>query len=226
VKALLRLVLPQGIRDRLRQWHRGAVLRSTLPQLESAAPSSPLPTELLSRLQYAWDNPGWIARNGLLTAIHAALGRTNGPVLECGSGLSTLVLGALTKPLERPVVSLEDNPVWSRRVVHWTRLFNYDHVKVLTKPLRSHGTFDWYDIQPDEIPSNTDLVVVDGPAGDTRGGRIGLLPVLGAQWPSGTVILLDDCVREKERAVLTSWQQMTGGRADLLAGGQVGQLTL
>ena len=47
------------------------------------------------------------------------------------------------------------------------------------------GSFVWYDVPKDVWPAEFRLVVCDGPPGDMKGGRYGLLPLVGARLPPG-----------------------------------------
>src|SRR5207247_10369806 len=50
-------------------------------------------------------------------------------------------------------------------------------------------------------------VVCDGPPAGTRGGRFGLLSVIGDRLPAGAVILLDDADRDTEQHTLRRWMR-------------------
>jgi len=80
--------------------------------------------------------------------------------------------------------------------------------------LRDYGDFDWYDVDPLELPTFS-LVICDGPQGSTRGGRLGLLPVLRERLAPGCSILLDDAARPSEREVLRRWKLQAPLRYDL-----------
>src|SRR5688572_6856214 len=56
---------------------------------------------LLTRLVRSWGNEAWSASATLLRALLEWLPRSEGAVLECGSGLSSLVLAAATVPSRR-----------------------------------------------------------------------------------------------------------------------------
>jgi len=68
------------------------------------------------------------------------------------------------------------------------------------------GSFVWYDVPKDVWPAEFRLVVCDGPPGDMKGGRYGLLPLVGARLPPGSVVLLDDATRQSEIAALRRWR--------------------
>jgi hypothetical protein len=150
-------------------------------------------------LVYGWGNESFSALPEYLDAV-AAYGRSaTGPVLECGSGLTTLVLAAVGAD----VWTLEHDEQWFRTVRdQLQRLGMGVHLRLA--PLRNYGQFDWYDVEPEQFPVFS-LVVCDGPPGDTRGGRYGLLSVLEDRLVGGCVVLLDDADRPGERDIVTAW---------------------
>src|SRR5262249_50220101 len=128
-----------------------------------------------------------------------------GPILECGSGLTTFLLAFASR---HTVWSLEHLGEWQRRIpslLNWTGT----SANLLLSPLQRYGSDDWYAI-PAGMPSNFRLVVCDGPPGSTLGGRYGLMPVLGHKLQDGATILLDDADRPEERSVLEQWEKEAG----------------
>jgi hypothetical protein len=169
-----------------------------------------LPTSSRSRalplLRAAWGNPGFTANVAFLQVVLDHAQSVPGPILECGSGLTT-VLAALSAPAQ-PVWSLEHIEEW-RRYVQMRLMFARTDANVLLTPLASFGRFQWYRL-PAALPNAFPLVICDGPPGTTPGGRYGLLPLVRERLPKGAVILLDDAERSNEQAVLKRWQDEAG----------------
>jgi hypothetical protein len=157
-------------------------------------------------LVFGWGN-AWSVDAGFLAVMAAAAMDEPGPVLECGSGLTTLALAALRTDRGASVWSLEHDPRWYRFVVRQLRRFGL-RANVELAPLRDYGAFEWYDIGELRLPTFS-LVVCDGPPNSTRRGRFGLLPVLGGRLAPGCTILLDDASRPDEQDVLQRWQEDT-----------------
>jgi Methyltransferase domain len=161
----------------------------------------------LPHLRTAWGNLGFTADVSYLLATLDYAAGERGQVLECGSGLTTLLL-ALVAP--NAVWALEHMEEWQSRVQTRLRLAGTE-AHVLLAPLTSYGRFQWYEV-PATLPREFRLVVCDGPPGTTSGGRYGLLPLLGDRLPKGTVILLDDAQRLDEQGVLQRWEKEAGWR--------------
>jgi Methyltransferase domain len=161
----------------------------------------------LSAVLDAWGNAGFVADPSYLGAVVQHAQAAPGAILECGSGLTTLLLASIAP--ER-TSSLEHLEIWRRHVR--TRLWwAGGGASILRAPLRSYGSFEWYGI-PSDLPRQFSLVVCDGPPAGTLGGRYGLLPVMGDRLCEGAIILLHDAERDGERAVLDRWAKEAGWR--------------
>jgi predicted O-methyltransferase YrrM len=159
--------------------------------------------DLWRDLIYGWGNP-WTVRTRYLQAVWETSGVANAAILECGSGLTTLVLACMARKHGVPVWTLEHDPWWAARIERELQRFGLK-ANVILAPLIDYGDFDWYDVSGPELPRAFDVVVCDGPPGTNRGGRFGLVPVVGERLKSGCIILLDDASRPSEAATLTRW---------------------
>ncbi|HEV2761818.1 MAG TPA: hypothetical protein VGV38_02395 [Pyrinomonadaceae bacterium] len=182
-------------------------LRRAVREFSNLAPGARPTRALLSGLRAGWGNEWYAARTDYLEELAARAVETDGPVLECGSGLTTLLLGLLAGRRGVEVWSLEHLPEWHARVAAGLARFDVPGVRAVLAPLRDYGGFDWYDPPLEEMPREFRLVVCDGPPGPTRGGRYGLLPVLGDRLTTDSLILLDDAERAGEREVLRRWHE-------------------
>jgi predicted O-methyltransferase YrrM len=170
---------------------------------------------LMARLERFWRNAHWPASPAFLREAVARAVQGNGPIVECGSGLSTILLALCTKDTRRPVVALEHDAAWAARVRKWLRLVGARHVRVLDAALTDFAEYTWYDFPRDQRPTEIALVICDGPPGTTRGGRSGLLPQLWENLAPTAVILLDDAARAGEEAAMTHWMMRYGLHATL-----------
>ena len=201
------LVLPRQTRQWLRRTYDAlrfdaAMKRFIANPSAALAPDSPALAELIS----AWGNSGWIAQEGYLRACLSSALSTRGPSLECGSGLSTLLLGVVAQQRGYEHWALEHLPEWQAKVGQHAVRHRLRAVRLCNAPLKHYGSFAWYDPPLSELPRRFALVVCDGPPADTLGGRYGLVPVLRDHLAPGCVILLDDAGRAEERAIARRWQ--------------------
>lgn len=163
------------------------------------------PPGLLRELTRAWGNKIFAADHGYLQEVVRHAAATPGPILECGCGLTTLLLGVIADRGGRQVWCLEHFPKWHLRVSRMLEPCRINSVHLLLAPLRDFGSYSWYDIPRAGLPGRYSLVVCDGPPGRTPGGRYGLFPQMKDCLDPDTVILLDDAAREGDREVLERW---------------------
>lgn len=110
----------------------------------------------------AWNNP-FAATPLLLMGLGMVGRRVSGPVLECGGGLSSLVLAA-TNP-DREVHTLEDSEIFAEKVRVEAERYGIKNLTIHCRPLKD----GWYDTST--LPDVTwGLVFVDGPR-RTTGSR-------------------------------------------------------
>ncbi len=196
------------LRTELRRW-TGAVLFSAAVKPYAILPPGQTPSAMSLRLmQLAWGNPGYTAGRHYLHRVCELAATRGGPVLECGSGLTTILLGLLAKRNGFTITSLEHNAQWHERITQrLEHLDLQDVVSVHLTQLKSYGQFDWYDLDSIGLVDTYRLVVCDGPPGKTRGGRVGLVPVMGDRLADDAVILLDDTHRKREQRVVDMWRR-------------------
>ena len=133
-------------------------------------------------------------------------------MVECGSGLSTVVLArCLQINGEGHVYSMEHMPEFAqvtREELQHQGLAEW--ATVLDAPLVAHNIngqqFQWY--QVDQLPTEPfDLLIVDGPP--ARTGPTPRYPAgqkLFARLSPRATIFIDDAARPEERAVIGKWQ--------------------
>lgn len=166
---------------------------------------SPPPPGLVNVLRRNWGNAIWRADGGFLLAMIEWMQRTRGSVLECGSGLSTLMLAAAGSAQARSVHALEHNPAWLGHVRSSLPDRLRQTVHLHHAPVCSYPGFNWYDVGDLQPTESFGFIVCDGPPGSTPGGRYGLVPLLRDRFAPGAIIILDDAQRRAERRIVDRW---------------------
>lgn len=135
-------------------------------------------------------------------------------VLECGSGVSTIVVATfLQKQGKGHVVSLEHDLRYveaSTKLISEHRLEGY--ATILYAPLVSYQCDGreclWYDVSGLCSSDRFDFIVVDGPPSHTgEMARYPLFCVMADRIAQGATIILDDARRSDERKVLEYWSK-------------------
>ena len=198
--------MPAPLKRAARDMQSQLKLRRAIERIANL-PLGKIPTsEMLSDLQAGWANDGFAARMDFLTEVARQAATTSEPILECGSGMTTLLMGLLAGRRGVKTYSLEHIEEWRARVLDSIEHFEIPNVEILLTPLRDFEGFAWYDAPLARLPHRFGLAICDGPPGETLGGRYGLLPVMGDRLPQSAVILLDDTERSGEAEVLHRWQ--------------------
>jgi hypothetical protein len=191
------------------QYDRGAVLSRVVRQLaRRGAPSTH--STLWTDAIYGWGNR-WAADEPYLAEVVRSAQRSTGPILECGSGLTTLLIGVVAARSGIELHSLEHDAAWHVRVSEAIRLYDTGRsTTVHLAPLRDFGDYDWYDAPVERMPRDFSLVVCDGPPEATRGGRSGMLPQMRKSLAPGCSMLLHDTNRTAERELILRWGRECG----------------
>lgn len=212
-KGRLSKAIERRIGKRIQQYRFWRAMRRFQRDVQSGQDIS---QDLLSELVLGWGNT-WSAQHEYLDACLREARRTEGPILECGSGLSTLLIGAVAQTRGIRLWSLEHEPKWAERIQKILRKYRVYSVNVSLAPIRSYGDFDWYS-QPSlqTLPGKISLVICDGPPGGTRGGRYGLVPVMMEKMRPDCVVLLDDGAREQEQDIAARWGKMLMAKPEII----------
>ena len=217
LRLAVKSAIPSPIGRFLRAAHRDLVFRRAMRRFirdpESCAHTG---DPVLIGLIYGWGNEGWSAPDEYLAACIRHALSSSGPILECGSGLSTILIGLIGKNRGQSHWALEHSPEWAVRVQRMLTRYKLGSAVVLcANPLRDYGDFCWYDPPLESMPSVFDLVICDGPPGSAKGGRYGLVPIMKDRFNPGCVILLDDASREQERAIADRWKTELGASVEI-----------
>lgn len=198
--------VPKSVKSVVRKLVQEHQLRSAIAAIARLPIGEPPSRQLLTDLIAGWDNEGFAADLDYVEELANRASTTAGPILECGTGLTTIILGLLAGRRGVEVWSLENSEEWHHRISSTLDHHGIKNVRISLAPLRDYEGFCWYDPPLLEMPKEFSLVVCDGPPGTTKGGRYGLMPVLGKRLPAGSLILLDDAERPGEIESLNRWK--------------------
>jgi len=157
---------------------------------------------------------GWAASPDFLLEL-ARHARQSRPalVVECSSGISTLVLArCMQLNGSGKVISLEHDAHFSaqtRSELH--RLGLQDCAQVVDAPLQAHEldsqSWPWYDISRLPADMSIDMLIIDGPPQSTRAlARYPAGPLLFPRLSKQAYVFMDDAARKDEQEILKRWQ--------------------
>lgn len=137
-------------------------------------------------------------------------------IVECGSGVSTVLLARLLRELNAgSLIALEHDRHWAALVQAQLQREALDGIaRVVHAPLK--GDPPWYGWdEPSEHPNDIDLLIVDGPpaCGPGQGARREpALAQFAQQLTATAAVILDDINRPGERATIARWEASTKWR--------------
>lgn len=205
--AKLKPFFPAQIRTILRRKHQDYIFKKALKSFIDHYNNIENRVDILNDLIYGWGNMGWSAMQDYLIRILVETRNTKGPILECGSGLSTLLIGIIADKQNIKHYSLEHQEIWGNKVRTYLQGINVRNTEIFVSKMKNYHEFDWYEPPFEDLPEHFSLVVCDGPPGTTKGGRYGLLPIMIDRFSSKTLILFDDFSRQNEQDVVANWEK-------------------
>lgn len=193
----LKKVIPSGIRNAVKRRGQRYAFENAFHRIAAIAPDKIPSRELIEQLRTGWGNEGWSGRPAYLEEVVKWAAITPGPILECGSGLTTILLGLYAARRGIPVWTLEHAFDWHKRVSNALTTCHISGVELALTPLRDYENFSWYSPPLTHMPAHFNLVICDGPPERTTWGkRHGLLPVMDKHLATNCVIILDDYDKE------------------------------
>ena len=164
-------------------------LDEAIAALKVVDPSCTPPTYMIGDLQWIGSVLGFRPNSrGYLRHMATKAVNSNGDVLECGSGLSSLLLAVTAGRQGHHVHTFEHDTGCHQKLLALVDRYHLSNITIHHAPIRSYGNFDWYDIPSSCGSDNFQLVICDGPARHlTDSGHYGLFPVMRQRLPqSGT----------------------------------------
>jgi len=157
---------------------------------------------------------GWYASPDILFLIaNHVLSKKPKVVVECGSGVSTLILArSLQINSIGHVYSLEHLTEYAQETQTLLKKHGLSEwATVINAPLKAYEmkeeAWPWYFIE--KLPqTGIDMLVIDGPPGDTRPlARYPAGPFLFNRLNIGAFVFLDDANRSDEKEILKIWKE-------------------
>ena len=156
-----------------------------------------------ARLVSALPHSHWAMHPASLVELDALLWREQPrTIVECGSGLSTVVLANYAVLSGAQVVTLDHDKRFRRTTLDLLRRHDLEgvvdlrHAPLYGSPPRYHA----------DLPNDIDLALIDGPP-QRHGGRAAMLPHLLPRMSERWMAWLDDYERPEEQAIVAEWKR-------------------
>lgn len=162
----------------------GTTLIELIPKFRSGEEA---PTDYDEVFRYGSNN--YAADPGVLALCVGLARKCQGPIIETGSGLSSVMMGAAT---DQTIYSLEHLEFYAAQTVAWAEEAGVANVGVCYAPLKDC----WYDIEKFDLPNKFALGFCDGPP-RLYGTRMKFFDAIA---PRCTVIVVDDVTQDHNYA--------------------------
>ena len=207
---------PEFIKAPVRSYLRRSAIKNALMMLGDGVTD-----ERVHGFHKAWGSGGFSADADYMLRLARLLDKTKGPVLECGSGGTTLLANEIGLLRGFNTYSLEQEREWVKTMDGM--MAEKCATKVLFAPLERLRDHYFYDTGRQYLPKHFSLIICDGPYIDVSlgepyysGWRYGILPWLGRAERTWDVLLLDDVNDKRAEAVLDRWVREFGVKVDII----------
>ena len=180
---------------------RGATLRYVADKIRQGSED----IELLSEARRYTHNP-FGALEDVLTLATFSARKVDGPILEIGSGLTTILMAAANPDHE--VYCIEHDPGWAAQTEAMAYGAGVTNIAICTQPIRN----GWYDLSDIELPGEFALALVDGPTRQL-GSRMPFYERFGEACET---IIVDDVDDPTYAKAIATWANENGRRVDFV----------
>lgn len=150
---------------------------------------------LIHLICFGYGNKPWTASPQYIYLIKY-FRKCKSSVIELGSGLTTVILSVLSERYEKKFLSIENDYRFYLNTKKILSKFNLGS-NIVYRELKNYGRYEWYDISKITL-NKIDLVICHGPPKNTKGGRIGIINLLGFL-RNNAIIVFDDANRKSEK---------------------------
>lgn len=148
----------------------------------------------------------WGAKEPLLATAIKLARESNGPILECGSGLSTILMAAATR---RTVFCLEHHGLYAAKLRQMAAEAKSDNIGLCVVPI-TDGFYDAKEFRG--LPDAFNLAILDGPPRQA-GDRMKFFDMFGRRVKT---ILVDDVDSLPYRGKVMEWAESNGREFTLI----------
>jgi hypothetical protein len=162
---------------------------------------------LVADLYAAWGDPLSQADERFLRSCLSEAGRAERAILQCGTNLATLLLGAVCDQANahgKQLWCLEDNRHWAGVMRSWLTEYRIRKAHIIHTQARLFEDFVWYALDPKRLADRYSLIICDG-AKARPTGVIGTLKRLEGHFDERFVVLVRNLNGASELRALAAW---------------------
>ena len=185
-----------------RQYAMDAHLRDAFEALPNG-----LSEDQLTDLWRLWGDNLPASRVPYIRTCIVEAARCPGPILQCGSGLSSILIGILCHQASAPTKHLwilEHDPHWGSVVRSWLEQYEISKAHVISAPVDQFDGFVWYVLDAKRLPANFALVLCDATSALPSSAR-GVVERVYDHLDHRCVILARNAKRPRDLKNLADW---------------------
>lgn len=171
--------------------------------------------ETYFELHETWSNGAWPCAPDMLMAVATLARKTNGPIIEFGSGLSTLVARAANPVV--PIVAYEHNASWAEKVDSLVTQCGLAEIEIKLGCLVGSPPF----YQVSESDNHFALAICDGPPHKKHADRSKTYPVLSRVLRPGGAFTVDDLQFDGAKENFENWAKSVGAEYQIIDGAKM-----
>lgn len=181
-----------------------------------------VPDDALMGLWATWGDELTSSRMPYLRAALAEAARAEGPIVQCGGDLSSVLIGMICHQAEIPEKHLwviEHNAHWSNVIRSWIERYEIAKAHVIASPAELFDGFVWYVLDPARLPQGFSLVLCEGSSALPASAR-GVVERLADRLDHRCVILARNAKRPRDLKFVSDWAKSQGAPIILQEGNE------
>jgi hypothetical protein len=162
---------------------------------------------LVADLFAYWGDPLQQSDERFMRSCLAEARVADGPILQCGTSLTTLVLGAIcdqSPEQKKQLWCLEQDSHWANLMRSWLTEYQVGSAHVIHSRARLFNDYVWYSLDPNRLAKKYQLVICDGGRATVQ-GAIGAISRLHRRFAEKFVILIRNVTSQTDMKHLATW---------------------
>jgi len=169
--------------------------------------------DTVAELYAHWGDPLTQNAESYLRSCLAEAARCEGPILQCGTSLLTLMLGVTCKnsgeEKAKHLWCLENDNHWANVIRSWLTQYSIGNAHVIETRAKMFEDYIWYAIDPTRLADKFSLVICEG-ARATPKGLIGVLERLEDKLASNCILLTRNVTKLADLKRINDWAKVRG----------------
>jgi len=191
---------------RARAYRRQIALDRELRRMFVTLPEA-VTDDQLSRLGQLWGDDAMADRVPYVRGCIAEAARSNGPILQCGGNLASILLGIICHQAQLPrkhLWVLEHDLHWAGVIRSWLERYEIGNAHVISAPAEQYDGFVWYVLDRKRLPAGFALVLCDASAALPSSAR-GVVERIHDRLDDRCVLLARNARRPRDIKSLSDW---------------------